>query len=56
MKNNLLNPFVPCSATIFLDEKGMTSTYCMREKGHSGEHGVEREVALDEEKKLSHSI
>jgi hypothetical protein len=34
---NILRPFVPCSAHIFLDEKGRTSTYCMRERGHEDE-------------------
>ena len=34
---SIAHPFVPCSAHIFLDEKGRTSTYCMRERGHADE-------------------
>jgi hypothetical protein len=33
----MLNPFVPCSASIFLNDNPLTSTYCMREKGHADE-------------------
>jgi hypothetical protein len=40
MTNSILNPFVPCHATIYLDESHRTSTYCMRERGHEGEHNV----------------
>ena len=35
--HNILNPFVPCSATIFLNDNKLTSTYCMRERGHPDE-------------------
>ena len=34
---DVLNPFVPCSALIFLDKKGVSNTYCMRERGHQDE-------------------
>jgi hypothetical protein len=37
MTSNIFNPFVPCHATIYLDEAHRTSTYCMREKGHADE-------------------
>jgi hypothetical protein len=37
MTHNMLNPFVPCSASIFLNDNPLTSTYCMREKGHADE-------------------
>jgi hypothetical protein len=29
--------FVPCAVLIWLDEKCMSNTYCMREKGHPDE-------------------
>lgn len=35
--HSILNPFVPCSATIFLNDNKLTSTYCMRERGHPDE-------------------
>ena len=44
MTNSILNPFVPCAALIFLDDKGVTNTYCMRERGHEGEHNTENRV------------
>jgi hypothetical protein len=34
---SVLNPFVPCAALIFLDDKGMINTYCQRERGHADE-------------------
>ena len=37
MNNSILNPFVPCHATIYLDESYRTSTYCVRERGHADE-------------------
>ena len=37
MTNSVLNPFVPCAALIFLDDKGAANTYCMRERGHADE-------------------
>jgi hypothetical protein len=37
MTNSVLNPFVPCHATIYLDGNGRVSTYCMRERGHADE-------------------
>ena len=40
---SVLHPFVPCSALIFLDSKHKASTYCMRERGHSGEHNTANE-------------
>lgn len=49
MKNevyNLSNPFVPCSALIFLDAKCLSSTYCAREHGHKGEHNTANEEPL----------
>jgi len=35
--HNILNPFVPCHAQIFLGEGNRVSTYCMRERGHADE-------------------
>jgi len=37
MNNSILSPFVPCAAAIYLDDKGRTNTYCMRERGHADE-------------------
>ncbi len=34
---NILNPFVPCGALIFLDEDHRSNTYCVRERGHADE-------------------
>ena len=50
-EGSILNPFIPCSANIFLDEKHMSNTYCMRKRGHSGEHNVVNEEPAAEEKK-----
>ena len=49
-EGSIIQPFVPCSANIFLDSKHLVSTYCMREQGHSGEHNV---VNKEPEKKAS---
>lgn len=29
-----------CHAVIYLDKNNRSSTYCMREKGHLGEHSI----------------
>lgn len=35
--SNILQPFVPCAASIYLDKNNMSNTYCMRERGHADE-------------------
>ena len=47
---NILQPRVPCAAMIFLDEKGLTNTYCMRELGHAGKHNTEDREPEEEKK------
>jgi hypothetical protein len=42
-EGSILNPFVPCSASIFLDSEHKSNTYCLREHGHSGEHNTVNE-------------
>jgi hypothetical protein len=40
MTSNILSPFVPCHATIYLDKDNRSNTYCVRERGHEGEHNI----------------
>lgn len=49
-EGSILQPFVPCSAKIFLDEKCMANTYCVRENGHSGEHNTVNEEPVAKKK------
>jgi hypothetical protein len=46
--HSILNPFVPCSAPIFLDEQHKTNTYCQREIGHTGKHNIENKEPAEE--------
>jgi hypothetical protein len=47
--HNILCPFVPCHAQIFLDEQCRANTYCMRENGHEGEHNAVNAVPAPKE-------
>ena len=33
----------PCYAVIWLDKDQRTSTYCMRDRGHTGKHNIVNE-------------
>lgn len=56
---NAQQPFVRCAALIFLDDKHISNTYCMREQGHpdeqvkgfSGGHNIVNAPPAPEEKK-----
>ena len=58
MTSNILQPFVPCAASIYLDKDNRANTYCQRPYGHpdeqvkgfSGGHNIVNESPAPVEK------